>query len=139
MCYNACINKFYTSGFLYNFKTQQILLLQAKDQDEPASWTMWGGECSSEEETRETFLRIINQSLNLNLKNKDVFPVYDYFHQKLDKTNFVFYAQTGKKLGANWLTFAQTAKLIPQTDIKKDLVIAQRVIELKQRVDQNLQ
>lgn len=100
---------------------------------------MWGGECSEGEDAGEAFLKIINESLNLNLKNKDVYPVYDYFHSKLDKTNYVFYAQTGKKLGANWLTFAQTAKLIPQIDIKKDLIIAQRVIELKQRVDQNLQ
>ena len=136
---------FYASGFLYNLKTQQILLLQSPQRDDEASsWSMLGGESQEGEEAQATFQRIVQQELNINLKPKQIYPVYDYFHETLDKINFVFYAEVGRTLNfesskenaLSWVTFDQTLKFLFSDQTKRDVMISERAIHLKERTDE---
>src|SRR3989338_2502888 len=70
LCYTAPVHKpFYASGFLYNLKTQQILLLQSPQTDDiVSSWSMLGGESLEGEEAQATFQRIVQKKLNINLR-----------------------------------------------------------------------
>ncbi len=148
MCYNASMHKqsFYASGFLYNLKTQQILLLQSPD-DTKSCYSMLGGEGFEGEEAQVTFQRVINKLLNLNLKPKDIYPIYDYFQEKQGRTNYVFYAEVKKtpafksirKNTLSWVTFNETLKLLFSDHTKQDIIVGERVINLKWRLDQNLQ
>lgn len=132
---------FYASGFLYSLKTHQILLLQSS-----TSWSMLGGESHEGEEAQETFQRIINKLLKLKLKSKDIYPIYDYPDETLNKINYVFYAEVDKaplalpkKSTLTWVTFAESLKFLFSTNTKQDLIVGERVINLKQRIDLNIQ
>lgn len=138
---------FYASGFLYSLKFRQILLLQSPSEaDKISSWSMLGGESNEGEDASVTFQRVINKLLNLNLQAKDIYPIYDYFHNSLNKVNFVFYAEienapvfNSKISNLFWLTFSDTLKLSFPDHTKQDIVVGERVINLKQRIAQNLQ
>lgn len=149
MCYTVSVqNSFYASGFLYSLKTHQILLLQSPKTDDVAScWSTLGGESKEGEEAQVTFQRVINELLKLNLKVKHIHPVYDYFHDGLDKINYVFYAEVKnpKKFSSlktstfSWVDFSETLKFLFSDHSKQDIIVGERVINLKSRIDQNLQ
>ncbi len=139
LCYTLAVQTpFYASGFLYSLKTQQILLLQPSNLT--SFWSTLGGESKKGEETQLAFQRIIYKLLNFDLKNKHIFPVYDYFHNIYNKINYVFYAEVEKtniyhvpKNIFSWFTFHETLKLPFSTQTKQDLVVGERVINLKYR------
>jgi len=139
------LTSFYASGFLYSLKTHQILLLQAKQKkDMPSLWSTMGGESINGEEAQIAFQRIVNKLLNINLKPKDIYPVYDYFHNTRNKVSYVFYAEVGKtrifnasKRGTlSWFTFHETLKLPFTSQTKQDIVVGERVINAKWRDDE---
>lgn len=141
-------NSFYASGFLYNLKAHQILLLSSQKMDNTVPiYSMLGGESYEGEEAQATFQRIINDILDLNLKNKDIYPIYDYFHETLEKINYVFYAEVkrvpplspSQKNTFSWVNFSETPKLPFSNHTKQDVIVAERVINLKMRLDNNLQ
>lgn len=146
MCYTVLVQtSFYASGFLYSLKTHQILLLQPRQKDDvSALWSTLGGESKEGEEAQVTFQRIISKLLNINLKAKHIYPVYDYFHSTHNKLNYVFYAEVGKtknftdsKSGSlSWFTFSETVKLPFTTQTKQDVVVGERVINAKWREDE---
>lgn len=108
---------------------------------------MLGGENNEGEEAQIAFQRIINELLNLKLKTNDIYPIYDYFHNSLDKVNYVFYAEvkSSKKFDSfkegtlSWVSFNDTLKFPFSGHTKQDVVVSERVINLKRRLDQNLQ
>lgn len=136
---------FYISGFLYNLKTHQILLLQSKPKDNIVSnWSMLGGEGKEGEEAQDTFQRLVLEKLKLDIKLNCIVPVYDYVDESLDRTNYVFYAEVKKKLNFNpleennlsWVTFRETLKLLFSNQTKQDVVVGGRVISAKFREDE---
>ena len=135
---------FYTSGFLYNLKTHRILLLQSKQRDESTSWTMLGGEGIEGEGAEVAFQRIINKKLNINLKSKDIYPVYDYISNIQNKPHYVFYVEVKnsksfndlKKGCPSWVSFSETTKLSVSIQTKQDIVVGERVINAKWRDDE---
>lgn len=146
LCYTALVQtSFYASGFLYSLKTQQILLFNPSNVN--SSWSTIGGESKTGEEAEVTFQRIVMELLNLNLEMKHIYPIYDYFSDILKKTNYVFYGEVKKipvfnfpKINTfSWLAFNETLKLLFSQNNKQDVTVGQRVINLKQRLSQNLQ
>ncbi|MBI4039199.1 NUDIX hydrolase [Candidatus Daviesbacteria bacterium] len=139
---------FYASGFLYSLKTHQILLLQSEQKANTASlWTTLGGESKRGEDAQATFQRIVHERLNVNLKTKHIYPIYDYFHDTLDKVNYVFYAEVKspqvfnsfKKSNFSWVAFKETIKLLFPAHTKQDVIVGERVINAKWRLAQGLQ
>ena len=135
---------FYASGFLYNLKTHQILLLQPV-QDSLPNWSMIKTESKEGEEAPTTFKRMILEALNLNLQPKNIFPIYDYVEDS-DKENFVFYAEVKKnpplnylaKTTLSWVKFSDTLKLLFTARTKQDLIVGERVINANWRISQDL-
>lgn len=136
---------FYASGFLYELKTHQIFLLKSQQKDDSDFlWSTIGGESSEGEETAVAFQRIISELLDLNIKTKDIHPVYDYFHDGQDKINFVFYAEVKNLKRFNslkddtfsWVAFHEVSKLPFAPHSKQDVIVGERVINAKWRDDE---
>lgn len=132
----------YASGFLYSLKTHQILLLKSQRKDcADFLWSTLGGDFNEGEDAEVAFARIINELLNLNLKTKDIHPVYDYFNNTRAKNNYVFYAevkssQDFKGDTFSWVTFRDTLKLLFSDHAKQDVIVGERVIHAKWREDE---
>lgn len=134
----------YASGFLYSLKTHQILLIQSEQKkDSSVWWSLLGGEGKEGEEAQVTFQRAVSKFLNINLRPKDIYPVYDYFHNTRNKPNFVFYAEVGNtkkfshpKGNLSWFTFSETLKLQVTSQTKQDIIVGERVINAKWRDDE---
>lgn len=132
-------SSFHVSGFLYSLKTRQIFLIQSDE-----SWSILEGEGRGGEETQAAFARIVNELLNLDLKAKNIHPIYDYIRDGLDKTNYVFYAEVRKtqnfemlKEGTYcWVSFKETPKLLFTAHSKQDVIVGERVIRAKWRNDE---
>ncbi|MBI2329787.1 hypothetical protein HYU94_00115 [Candidatus Daviesbacteria bacterium] len=126
---------FYASGFLYSPKTHQILLMQSEQ-----IWSTIEGKCSKNENAETAFARIINELLSLNLKSKDIYPIYDYFHAEKNMNNFVFYAEVKKPkefdCPFSWIGFGETNKLSFTPHSKQDVIVGERVINAKWRDDE---
>ncbi len=141
--YNKIIKTvFYTSGFLFHLKSQQILLHQPQQKNDIVSslWSMFGETSHKGEDGIATFQRTIYEVLNIKLARKDIYPVYDYFNTAFDKTHYIYYAQVPKIQSyafagdtLSWFTFKQTVKLAFTKQTKQDIVVAQRVIEAQER------
>lgn len=133
---------FHASGFLYSLKTHQILLIQSKQQEDKSPlWSTLGGDGLEGENAQATFARIVSESLHLNLKDKDIYSVYDYTHESLQKVNFVFYAEvqnseefdSSKGDTFSWVAFSETSKLPFAPHSKQDVIVGERVINAKWR------
>ena len=146
LCYTSLVQTpFYASGFLYSLKTHKILLVQSQQKDSPDFlWSTLGGESSGGEEAQTTFARVINELLDLNLKTKNIYPIYDYFHEVRDKINYVFYAAVNSPRKFNrlkngtfsWVGFHETSKLPFAAHSKQDVIVGERVISAKWREDE---
>jgi ADP-ribose pyrophosphatase YjhB (NUDIX family) len=139
-------NYFYASGFLYHPKSQQILLQQENSTDSDNTWSLFGGENKGKEIFEETFLRVINAHLNLNIKPTAIFPIYNYLHRTTNKNTYLFYAKvtklekfSDKKRVFTWFTFKQIQKLALSDQIKQDIIVGQRVIDSYMRKSLGLQ
>lgn len=137
-------NSFYASGFLYSSKLHQILLLKSPKKDSTDFvWSTLGG-IGDEEEPQAAFQRIISELLDLNLKAKNIYPIYDYLSDTKDKMNYVFYAQVKSSkgfsnLGKNileWVSFREISKLLFADHSKRDVIVGERVINAKWRDDE---
>lgn len=99
------------------------------------------------EETQTAFQRIIKELLNITLEAKQIHPVYDYFHDRLDTTNYVFYGEVKspkivdllKETAFSWHAFDKIIKLLFATHTKQDVIVGERVINFRRRLSQNLQ
>jgi len=128
---------FYASGFLYHPKSQQILLQQPITADTGTEWSLFEGEGLKEETAEETFKRVIFLHLHLEIKPKQIFPIYSYFHDDKGKNNFIHYAivrkmetfPSTKKAAFAWFSFKQIQKLRIPDQIKQDIIVGQRVID----------
>jgi len=146
LCYTSAVQtSFYASGFLYSLKTHQILLLKPQQTGSPDSlWSTLGGESSEGEEAEAAFQRIVNELLDLNLKIKDIYPIYDYSYDTEDKINYVFYGEvksakdfSSLNEGAfSWVAFNETSKLQFTAHAKQDVIVGERVISAKWRDDE---
>ncbi len=106
---------------------------------------MPGGESKDGEEAQAAFQRVIYKLLGVTLKTKNIYPIYDYFHNTRNKTNYVFYAEVGStakvskasgKETLSWFTFHETLKLSFTSQTKQDIVVGERVINAKWRNDE---
>ena len=136
---------FYASGFLYSLKTHKILLLKSpKEDSQDFLWSTIGGESCEEEEAQAAFQRIINELLDLNLKTKDIHPIYDYSYDTEDKINYVFYGEVKnpkkfnrlKEDTCSWVAFHEVSKLPFTAHSKQDVIVGERVISAKWRDDE---
>ncbi|HUD44259.1 MAG TPA: NUDIX domain-containing protein [Patescibacteria group bacterium] len=131
---------FYASGILYDINSQQILLHQVITPFSK-SCDMLGGENEEGEEPQITLQRIIKDTLNIKIDEKEIIPVYDYFDDALNLVHYVLYVELKKipeqallnNNSMTWFTFKQTLKLPINKQTKQDLIVIQRVINAEER------
>lgn len=106
---------------------------------------MLKGEGKVGEEPSIIFQKTIKELLNLKISLSNIYPIYDYFDEAAKKNNFVFYVEVNKSpqfkypsqgSSLNWLTFAETSKLPFFNHCKQDVIVGERVINLKSRLEQ---
>lgn len=133
---------FYASGFIYHAPTQQILLQQQTSVNNfPSVWSLFEGVNLYKEDAETAFLRIIYSSLRIKLNPKSIFPVYSYFHKKMNKNHYIICAEIKnlKDFSPNngiifaWFTFKQIVKLQLSEQAKHDITVGQRVIDARLR------
>jgi len=137
-------NSYYTSGFIYSPKTNQILLLKDKKENGDLLWTTFTGNPCKEEDTILAFQKFISKLLGVNIKAKDIYSVYDYFVDEKNIHHYVFYAEVSSPRKLKhlkdecfcWVSFEETPKLKFQGRTKQDIIVGQRVINAKWRDDE---
>jgi len=132
---------FYASGFLYHPPTEQILLQQhdALSPTSSSSWSLFGGIYLEEEKPEVLFKNVIFKLLDIEISV--VHPVYSYFDETVDKSQYVGYSTVKKLqnfspkngLSFAWFSFREVAKLHITLQMKHDIVVGQRVIEASRR------
>lgn len=134
---------FYASGFLYHPPTQQILLHQS-DED-GITLSTFGVKNKGIEKPLETFKRIILQALGVELLDKNIFEVYEYFNAELNSQSVVFFANVKKPSldfelngvdSVGWFPLKQISKLKLSNKVKQDIIVGQRVIAYLERQKQ---
>jgi NADH pyrophosphatase NudC (nudix superfamily) len=129
----------YVSGFLYHSPTQQILLQQTDDS--ALSYTTFSGPINDSESVEDAFKRIIGEELHIKLPREAITQVYDYVVEN-DEHYFILFAeiqdtQVGEKTGSGkqpaWVQMKQLNKLKVPKQIKQDIIVGQRVINLIER------
>lgn len=133
---------FYASGFLFERKTQQILLYQPALVNNPTlMWSTFEGVGYEEEDPLVCFKRIIKKKLKINLKVKNIYPVYFYFNNRLEMKNYVFYAEIEKPEDfknihggtLSWFAFKQMNKIPISKQTKNDIIVSERVVKANAR------
>ena len=131
---------FYASGFLYHPPTQQILLQQKSEND--LTLTTFGGEGMHPDTPEEVFHKTISDKLGIRIPKNGIYRVYDYLHESMGKQYFLVYAEYPEielnfKLkgiqSVGWFPFKQVGKLKLTQQIRQDIIVGQRVINLAER------
>lgn len=91
--------KFYAGGFLYNPKTKSILLHKrdSKTKVNPEQWAFFGGLNEEKETPKETFIREIQEELNIEISEDKVKLLRDYFNNELQTYRYVFFIENDLK------------------------------------------
>jgi len=128
-------NDFYASGFLYHPKSQRILLQKEKKSDPNIYWQVICAKAKKNETSKDTFKRIVNSLLKLEIEIKNIVSVYDYFHEELKANNFISYVKVKKAEELDdkhyiyqWFDLTETLKLKVSSQTKQDIIVLQRVI-----------
>ena len=134
-------NKFYAGGFLYNPKTRSVLLHKrdGKTKINPNMWAFFGGLKEGNETPRETFIRELNEELNIDIQKNEIKALCDYLNEELQTYRFVFYVENDleksqMKLGEgedfDWISLGKVFEYNLTEKTKKDLQVFLKLIDL---------
>lgn len=92
---NKKIDKFYSGGFLYNPKTRAVLLHKRDSETKlnPGRWAFFGGLNEGNERPEQTFIREIQEELNIKILEGKVKLLCDYFNDELQTYRYVFFIE----------------------------------------------
>lgn len=130
----------YVGGFLYHPLSDQILLQQSSVPTQSlTSWLLFGGLYLEEEDPETIFRKIVAQLLDI--KVKEVYPIYSYFNENTERDQFIGYAEVNKLyefepkngFSFSWFSFKDVLKLEASKQVKHDIVVGQRVIAAARR------
>lgn len=94
---------FYSGGFIYNSQTKKVFLQlrDNKTKNNPNLWTFFGGTNKVGEKPEDTFLREIDEELDIKIPSDLVKPLYHYFNPDYGIYRYVFYITTLQNLKFN--------------------------------------
>ena len=93
---NKTQNKFYAGGFLYNPKTDEVLLHKrdARAKVSPNQWAFFGGLNEGDETPKQTFMREIREELSIEIPEQSIRSIANYFNQKQQTHRHVFFVES---------------------------------------------
>lgn len=109
---------FWAGGFLYNPKTQSVLLHQrdANTKFNPNKWAFFGGLAEGDETPEQCFIREIKEELNIVVQLEKLIPVCDYLNIEFNTYRYVFCVESelkkdqmklGEGAGFDWIKLNQ--------------------------------
>ncbi len=126
--------KFYAGGFLYNPKTNSVLLHKRDGNTNinPNKWAFFGGLNEGEESPVETFVREIHEELGMVISPVEVKPLCDYLNQELGTYRYVFFIESeikeseivlGEGAGFEWVPVEKVFGYDLTEKTKEDLLV----------------
>ena len=126
--------KFYAGGFLYNPKTNSVLLHKRDGNTNinPNKWAFFGGLNEGEESPVETFVREIHEELGMVISPVEVKPLCDYLNQELGTYRYVFFIESeikeseivlGEGAGLEWVPVEKVFGYDLTEKTKEDLLV----------------
>jgi ADP-ribose pyrophosphatase YjhB (NUDIX family) len=105
---------FYAGAFLYNPKTDEVLLHHRDDKTiyNPNKWTCFGGTSEEGETPIQTVIREVKEELDLDLALGDLKSLCDYFNDQRGNHRYVYYVisevsksdmKLGEGQGFDWI------------------------------------
>src|SRR3989304_3056566 len=84
---------FYSGGFIYNPKTNSVLLhlRDEKTENNPSALAFFGGLSKKNETPQKTFMRELSEELDLKVDENAVITLCDYFNPDFNTHRYVFY------------------------------------------------
>lgn len=107
--------KFWAGGFLYNPKTNSVLLHKrdAKAKVNPNQWAFFGGLNEGNEMPKQTFARELQEELTIEIPDKAIKSLCDYFNEELQTYRYVFFVESVLRKSEMQLTEGEGFDWIP--------------------------
>lgn len=108
------MERFYAGGFLYNPKTNSVLLHKRDGNTKvnPNKWAFFGGLNEGDETPVQTFIREMKEELDIDISESGVKMLCDYLNEELQTYRYVFFAASeleksemrlGEGAGYDWV------------------------------------
>ncbi|MEX2007952.1 MAG: NUDIX hydrolase [Candidatus Spechtbacterales bacterium] len=93
---NAQKKIFYAGGFLYNPKTDSVLLHKrdAQTNIHPNQWAFFGGTSEPGETPQQTFAREMSEELGIEIAPERIEPLCDYLNEEMGTYRYVFVVES---------------------------------------------
>ena len=93
------IKKFFTGGFLFNPKTNEVLLHKRdmKTEINPGQWGFFGGLSEDNETPKQCCIREWKEELGITVDEKDLIPFCDYLNSERNTWRYVFFMESELK------------------------------------------
>jgi len=90
------MEKFYSGGYLYNPKTQSVLLhlRDGNTKINPHQWAFFGGASEGDETPTETFIREMHEELGIHILPDEVKILRDYVNDEFGTHRYVFFMES---------------------------------------------
>lgn len=124
--------KYWAGGFLYNPEANAIFLHKrdANTPYNPNKWAFFGGLNEGDETPSQCYMRELKEEIGLNLDEKNVFLLCEYFNTELSTYRIVFYSISNVQacelaltegFGFGWIQIDSLEKYDLTEKTKKDL------------------
>ncbi len=125
--------KFASAGFLYNPKTESVLL-HLRDGNttfNPNKWSLFGGLGEGDETPLEAFIREIYEEIGLVIESKNVIFLSEYLNEAIDTAKYTFFVvsdidisalKLGEGAGFEWVKLSDLERYDLTVGTRRDLL-----------------
>jgi len=118
---NKKLEKFFSGGFLYNPKTNSVLLHQRDGNTtfNPYAWAFFGGLNEGNESEKECFKRELLEEVGLDIPLDQVTYLDDYLNTEFNTHRFIYYVvsevkkedlKLGEGAGFDWIPISKLSE-----------------------------
>lgn len=126
------MNKFWSGGFLYNPRSQAVLLHKRDSNTKfnPDTWAFFGGLNEIGETPVDTFLREMLEEIGIKFSSKEVITLYNYFNEEFQTHRYAFYIKSekdisdftlGEGMDLGWVNLSQLSDYELSSKTSRDL------------------
>ncbi|MCA9384912.1 MAG: NUDIX domain-containing protein [Candidatus Magasanikbacteria bacterium] len=126
------MEKTYSGGFLFNPKTQSVLLHQRDEKAavNPNKWAFFGGLNEGDETPQQGFIRELFEEIGLVVESEEVLLLRDYLNEELSTYRYVFYVESvvsvgdlvlGEGRGFDWIALSELSRYDLTEKTQEDL------------------
>ncbi len=125
-------NRFFSCGFLYNPKSNCVLLHQRDGNTSynPFGWAFFGGLNEGDENAVECFKRELYEEVGLNVSTEEILYLDDYLNTEFNTHRYIYYVlsdvkkeelKLGEGLGFDWVSIDQLSNINLTEKTARDL------------------